>query len=66
MGSRLNKGECKDLLQASLQGLIGMIRDVQFMGRGFYHMELDMLESVGMMLEHSPLDVRGARAFLLP
>ena len=66
VGARLNRGECKDLLQASMHGLIGRITDVQFMGRGFYHVELDTTESVGMMLEHSPLDIRGARAFVMP
>ena len=66
VGARPNRGECKDLLQASMHGLIGRIIDVQFMGRGFYHVELDTIESVGIMLEHSPLDVRGARAFVMP
>ena len=66
VGARPNRGECKDLLQASMQGLIGRIRDVQFMGSGFYHVELDTMEAVGMMLAHSPLDVRGARAFVMP
>ena len=66
VGARPNRGECKDLFQASLNGLIGRIMDVQFMGRGFYHVELDTIESVGMMLEHSPLDVRSARALVMP
>ena len=66
VGARPNRGECKDLLQASMNGLIGRITNVQFMGTGFYHVELDTIESVGMMLEHSPLDVRGARAFVMP
>ena len=66
VGAWPNRGVCKDLLQASMNGLIGRITDVQFMGRGFYHVELDTIESVEMMLEHSPLDVRGARAFVMP
>ena len=32
-GSLVEQSECKDLLQASMQGLIGRIRDVQFMER---------------------------------
>ena len=47
VGARPNRGECKDLLQASMQGLIDRIRDVQFMGRGFYNVDLDTIESVG-------------------
>ena len=66
VGARPNRGECKDLLQASMHRLIGRIIDVQFMGREFYHVELDTIESMGIMLEHSPLDVRGARAFVMP
>ena len=66
VGDRPNRGECKDLLQASMHGLIGRITDVQFMGRGFYHVELDTIELVGMMLEHTHLDVRRARAFVMP
>ena len=66
VGARPNRGECKDLLQDSMKGLIGRIRDVQFMGSGFYHVELDTMEAVEMMLAHSPLDVRGARAFVMP
>ena len=44
VGARPNRGESKDLLHASMHGLIGRIMDVQFMGREFYHVELDTIE----------------------
>ena len=46
IGARPNRGELNDLIQGSLQGLIGRIKDVQFLGKGFYHVELDTIDSV--------------------
>ena len=36
------------------------------MGKGFYHVELETPDSVAKLLEHSPVDERGGRAFMMP
>ena len=58
------RGELCDLLQGTLQAEIGKVCEVHFMGRGFYHVELETPESVSKVLAMSPLDLRGARAVM--
>ncbi len=64
LGSRPSRGELRDLLQGTLQAEIGKVCEVHFMGRGFYHVELETPESVSKVLAMSPLDLRGARAVM--
>ena len=66
IGAWPNRGELKDLIQGSLQDFSGRIKDVQFLGKGFYHVEVDTIDAVRNLLQHSPIDIRGARAFVMP
>jgi hypothetical protein len=63
---RPNRGELKDLIHGSLQDFNGRIKDIQFLGKGFYHVEVDTIDAVSNLLQHSPIDIRGARAFVMP
>ena len=46
LGLRPNRQELRHLLQAWLQVEIGRIKDVQFLGRGYYHVEFQDEASV--------------------
>jgi hypothetical protein len=62
-GSRPNRQELKELLYAQLQVEAHVIKDVQLMGKGFYHIEFSKAENVRWLLATNPLDLRGAQAF---
>ena len=65
-GSRPNRQEIKDLIYGRLHMEINVIKDVQFLGRGYYHIEFANTESVSMVLASNPLDLRGAQALFSP
>ena len=64
VGARPNRGEMKDLLQAAYAKDIGRVADVQFLGKGFYHVELESSDAVLRGLDLSPLDLRVAKALI--
>jgi hypothetical protein len=53
----------KELLYAQLQVEANVIKDVQLMGKGFYHIDFSKVENVRWLLATIPLDLRGAQAF---
>ena len=66
IGLRPNRGDLRDLLQAAFQHRIGKIVDVQFLGHAFYHLELDIAESVVVMLNANVINIRNAIACFVP
>ena len=40
LGSRPNRGELVDLLQATMNAQIDIVREVHFLRKGFYHVEI--------------------------
>ena len=60
LGLRPNRQELRHLLQARLQAEIGRIEDVQFLGRGYYHVEFQDEASVQVLLAMKFVDIRGA------
>ena len=66
IGLRPNRGDLRDLLQAAFQHHIGKIIDVQFLGHGFYHLELDTAESILIMLKANMINIRNAIACFMP
>jgi hypothetical protein len=65
-GSQPNRQELCELLYARLQTEASKIKDIQFMGKGFYYIEFSQQETVVRMLECKFLDLKGAQAMLLP
>ena len=57
IGLRPNTGDLRDLLQAAFQHRIRKIVDVQFLGHAFYHLELDTVESVVVMLNANMINI---------
>ena len=45
IGARPNRAELRDLIQGTLADAIGSVLDVQFLGKGFYHLELETREA---------------------
>ena len=41
IGARPNRGKLRDLLQGRLQDIIEKITNIQILGKGFYHLELE-------------------------
>ncbi len=66
IGSRPSRGELRDLLYGKMQQGAEVIQDVQFLGRGFYHIEFVDASTVQGILGMNPLDLRGAKAFFSP
>ena len=53
----------KDLLQAHMRQGVGMVRDVQVPGKGYYHMEFDATEAVEELINQNPLEAKGVVMF---
>ena len=66
IGSRPSRGELRDLIYGRLQLEAETIKSIQFLGKGFYHIEFMQASTVQMILGMNPLDLRGAKAFFSP
>ena len=58
-----NRALVKDLLQAHMRQGVGMVRDVQILGKGFYHVEFDTTEAVEELTNQNPLEAKGTVIF---
>ena len=64
VGSRPNRAILRDWLQSCLQEDLGRLKDIAFMGKGFYHVIVMPETNVCKIVESSPLIWHNARAYV--
>ena len=66
VGSMPNRGELKDLIYGKLLLEGSSLTNIQLMGKGFYLIEFEKIETAKKLITMNPLDLRSARAFFSP
>ena len=64
VGSRPNTTLLRDWLQTCLQEDLGKLKDIAFMGKGFYHVTMMPETNICKIVESSPLIWHNARAYV--
>ena len=64
VGSRPNRALLRDWLQSCLQQDLGKLKDIAFMGKGFYHVTMMPETNICKIVESSPLIWHNARAYV--
>ena len=64
VGSRPNRPLLRDWLQSCLQENLGRMKDISFMGKGFYHVTVMPETNIDKIIESSPLTWHNARAYV--
>ena len=59
VGGRPNRVELRHLLQARLQGELAPIIDIQFLGKGYYHIEFNSGNMVDKLLLMGSVKIKG-------
>ena len=64
VGSRPNRALLRDWMQSCLREDLGRMKDITFMGKGFYHVTMMPETNIGKIVESNSLTWHNARAYV--